>query len=791
MEYYSLEELLKPNEALAQLEKLIEEAGQPGEYFAKGLSIVPIPRIEVEGVGVLSFPIPEFQAKQLLDVAERSPFGKGMETVIDSSVRDCWHFDPSEIKITGQAWNETLEQILKQASIDLGCPPSGLRAELYKLLVYDTGGFFKPHRDTEKAEGMVATLVISLPVGGTGGELVIRHKSQETVISMATDNPSELYWAAFYADCEHEVQPVTSGHRICLVYNLIVKSGEEIFEPPTEFTTRQRIVATELLNVSSSLPNGNKLVWVFEHEYTEAGLSLQTLKNVDASVGKLLVEVSKNTDYIICTALLDISATYDSYGYGGDYYADGEHIETDAYLSRLRFPDGTVSPDLEIPLLPGELMPSGCIDPKEPDDEEFEGYYGNAEPTIDRIYNRAALVLWPKNTTLEVVGEGGVSVLLFMFFSERQYILDQKNDPALIGKLADNTLMSLVNAPENELEDLFRENVVSSLQCLVEEASDEPLLEYYKNLVFKYYQMDYNPILLTLLKRLPTVETLPNIHDYISSCTTKDYPALVVLVGEIYQYLSYNIVGSVKNGVDLEKLLKEMVSALTQKVSSVEIKKEWEYSTENLTIELDTFVKLMDLAAKLSLFEQINILASGIIKRKDLVSPARELPKLLSMLLNLDNTRGLFSSALRNMGEQVAGYLTARSATPPKPPQDWRLPKANNSTDLHQSKILREFCLCPTSQVQHFRANERIRKKLESIITLDGLDIDCHTIRQGSPYTLVCTKNRASFQRRLKEYDEDVLIMEQMVSLASKVKISNQTVSALKKAILLSQQGSS
>ncbi len=29
-----------------------------------------------------------------------------------------------------------------------------------------------------------------------------------------------MSWAAFYADCEHEVKPISSGYRLCLVYNL-------------------------------------------------------------------------------------------------------------------------------------------------------------------------------------------------------------------------------------------------------------------------------------------------------------------------------------------------------------------------------------------------------------------------------------------------------------------------------------------------------------------------------------------------------------------------------------------
>jgi len=35
--------------------------------------------------------------------------------------------------------------------------------ELYKLLLYQEGDHFMPHRDTEKADGMFATMIILLP----------------------------------------------------------------------------------------------------------------------------------------------------------------------------------------------------------------------------------------------------------------------------------------------------------------------------------------------------------------------------------------------------------------------------------------------------------------------------------------------------------------------------------------------------------------------------------------------------------------------------------------------------
>ncbi|RGP79497.1 hypothetical protein FLONG3_2245 [Fusarium longipes] len=48
-----------------------------------------------------------------------------------------------------------------------------IRAEIYKMLLYEQGAMFKPHTDIEKIPGMFGTLVISLPSNHTGGDVVL------------------------------------------------------------------------------------------------------------------------------------------------------------------------------------------------------------------------------------------------------------------------------------------------------------------------------------------------------------------------------------------------------------------------------------------------------------------------------------------------------------------------------------------------------------------------------------------------------------------------------------------
>ena len=137
-----------------------------------------------------------------------------------------------------------METILARIAAGLGVTEP-VAAELYKLLVYDQGSFFVSHRDTEKVPGMFATLVLVLPSVSTGGELVVRHKDREVRLDLRCEDPSEAAFAAFYADCVHEVLPVITGCRLVLVYSLLRK-GKGPRARAAELRTEQGGVAALL-----------------------------------------------------------------------------------------------------------------------------------------------------------------------------------------------------------------------------------------------------------------------------------------------------------------------------------------------------------------------------------------------------------------------------------------------------------------------------------------------------------------------------------------------------------------
>ena len=135
------------------------------------------PGLAVEGVGPVALPLLPVQAEQLIATAERAPYGRGEDTLTDIGVRRTWQIAPERVRIGGKHWPATIQAIVARVAEGLGVTDP-VEADLYKLLIYDQGSFFVPHRDTEKVPGMFATLVLALPSVSEGGALIVRHKDR-------------------------------------------------------------------------------------------------------------------------------------------------------------------------------------------------------------------------------------------------------------------------------------------------------------------------------------------------------------------------------------------------------------------------------------------------------------------------------------------------------------------------------------------------------------------------------------------------------------------------------------
>ena len=167
------------------------------------------------------------------------------------------------------------------------------------------------HRDTEKSDGMFGTLIIQLPSEYSGGQLMVYHKSESMEFDFSgPEGYNNFNYAAFYADCQHEIKPVTKGHRLCLIYNLVYRESDYCPVPTDNQESISDIVSAieEWNNDYRSGPL--MMTYLLEHQYCEASLSFELLKNTDQAVGDVLIQAQQEIEFDLYLANVKISQNW-------------------------------------------------------------------------------------------------------------------------------------------------------------------------------------------------------------------------------------------------------------------------------------------------------------------------------------------------------------------------------------------------------------------------------------------------------------------------------------------------
>jgi hypothetical protein len=131
-------------ERLRQALETIQAAGSFAAF--RKLSMTSMKPILVNDVGnIAGFPLQEAAARQLIEKARQAPYGKGSETFIDISVRNTWELDASQLELSPE-WASTIDDACQWVARQLGIT-APVKAELYKMLIYEKGAMFKAHTE--------------------------------------------------------------------------------------------------------------------------------------------------------------------------------------------------------------------------------------------------------------------------------------------------------------------------------------------------------------------------------------------------------------------------------------------------------------------------------------------------------------------------------------------------------------------------------------------------------------------------------------------------------------------
>jgi hypothetical protein len=136
------------------LSEAVGRATRSAKYCVSGCMPIVDPGLEVEGLGPMAIPLKRGKGKELVARGRVAPYGKGAQTLVNTDVRNAFEFDPADFRLS-DAWSAAVAGVAQLVAERLGLPAERIEPQLYKLLVYEKGGFFLPHRDSEKHDGMV------------------------------------------------------------------------------------------------------------------------------------------------------------------------------------------------------------------------------------------------------------------------------------------------------------------------------------------------------------------------------------------------------------------------------------------------------------------------------------------------------------------------------------------------------------------------------------------------------------------------------------------------------------
>ncbi|KAI8243370.1 hypothetical protein K4K55_008427 [Colletotrichum sp. SAR 10_96] len=352
------------------------------------------PGLKIEGHPAFPLPLTPSDAEVIKAACREAPFGKGEDTVVDTSVRKTWELNHTQFQLINPEWAGFLQKVYLTAAGGLGLTDVSVKP--HKLLLYEKGSFFKRHKDSEKEPGMVGTLVICLPSKHQGGDVHLAFGSDQRVFSTAPTSTFDITTLAWFSDVTHEVKELTSGYRLALTYNIVQNGSAK--QSAGFFGQQAQEVKQVLLQWQVNYPGNNMLVYPLDHKSSQSSLSFRNMKGRDKAVCQAIQDIGAHSGVFLLLAHQTHTTEEDE-----DYYDND--AEPGTCLDAIFTPEGKqIATDYTLD--DDEVMTPNMFADRNPDSEDEGEFTGNeGAPSTYRYHDTVAVLI--KKSALHKFLRGG------------------------------------------------------------------------------------------------------------------------------------------------------------------------------------------------------------------------------------------------------------------------------------------------------------------------------------------------------------------------------------------------
>ncbi|EHQ24500.1 2OG-Fe(II) oxygenase [Mucilaginibacter paludis] len=735
-----------------QLLGVLNEIKGSGSFVTTGSKSFVFPGLEVRGVGEIGFPVNAVQVTEMIKGAHQAPFGKGSETILDTNVRSAWEIDADQIVFSNSDWSKFIETLVEQVKPDLGISEHSVSAHLYKLLIYEQGDFFLAHKDSEKEKGMFGTLIVGLPSRHTGGELSVRFDGKtETIDFSVPASNYKIPFAAFYADCEHEILPLTSGYRVCLVYNLVQNKGTEKIGIHQLGGYVDRLA--DILKTHEDDQGLPKMV-LLGHQYTPSNFTIAALKLNDRPKAESLLLAAEKAGYY---AKMGLITSFLAGQLEVDYARSNRHGKQrqynpydDEYDDDLSAEDGVMGEVYDDRIDIEHWMPGGVpplqniafdeellitdieLNEGEPIQKEAEGYTGNAGMEMYYWYHYGAVFLWPKKYHYQMLTEQGTENKLewIAWYNERWDAVSGA-ERKLIERLI--------------TEDVSRANLGKEVNCT-------PLADWLINLNDEQYVFEKGTVILTNNFSQIAVEAWLKLFElYTASCFEPVFAEAGAMGQSAIVRHWLAILNSLPETGRYEAFVMGQAERIPGNIKALNLP-----NKDGQTVIKDILRNVLTLS---KLKDGDNTWLKNTIEAFTRVLTRNYVNKILVEVL-LEWGAGL--PLAKQMMAVCKEHLVYRVDHKPQPPADWSRAVPSVSNYKKQWALLADFLQSPTQQIFDYQRVQAERDLMEDAIRAVTIDLDMETIKKGSPHTLRITKNQNAYEAVLADWKADVALLKQV-----------------------------